>query len=93
MLPDRGKVLVLGFLNPDGSEDFGIVSFETNDGEDELAYYNLDPSVPFTKAGNPDWLISRRVENAEFFVENGVFRMELTGPAGEIITFSGTPRL
>ena len=90
---EDGKVLVLGFLNPDGSEDFGIVSFETNDGKDELAYYNLNPSVPFTKAGNPDWLISRRVENAEFFIENGVFRMELTGPAGESITYSGTPRL
>jgi len=90
---EDGKVLVLGFLNPDGSEDFGIVSFETNEGRDELAYYNLDPSTPFTKAGNPDWLISRRVENAEFFIENGVFRMELTGPAGEIITYSGTPRL
>lgn len=88
-----GKVLVLGYLNPDGSKDYGIISFETNGGEEELAYYTMDPSVPFTKAGSPDWLISRRVENANFFVQNGVFRMALTGPAGEIITYSGTPRL
>ena len=90
---ENGKVLVLGFVNPDGSKDFGIVSFETNGGDDQLAYYTMDPAIPFTKAGNPDWLISRRVENADFYIENGVFRMELTGPAGERITYSGTPRL
>lgn len=88
-----GKVLVLGFQNPDGSRDFGIISFETNGGEDQLAYYTVDPAVAFTKAGNPDWLISRRVEDASFFVEDGVFRMQLTGPAGEVVTYSGTPRL
>ena len=53
----------------------------------------MDPAIPFTKAGNPDWLISRRVDNAEFFIQDGVFRMQLTGPAGEIVTYSGTPRL
>lgn len=88
-----GKVLVLGYLNPDGSQDFGIISFETNGGEDELAYYTMDPALPFTKAGTPDWLISRRVDNANFFIQDGVFRMALTGPAGETITYSGTPRL
>ena len=53
----------------------------------------MDPATPFTKTGNPDWLISRQVDNAEFFIQNGVFRMQLTGPAGEMITYSGTPRL
>ncbi len=88
-----GKVLVLGFLNPDGSEDFGLISFESENGKDALAYYTMNPATPFTKAGNPDWLISRQVEDAEFFIQNGVFRMQLTGPAGEIVTYSGTPRL
>ena len=88
-----GKVLVLGFLNPDGTREFGIISFETNGGNSQLGYYTLDPSVPFTNAGNPDWLISRRVDNADFFVDNGVFRLRLTGPAGETITYAGTPRL
>lgn len=88
-----GKVLVLGYVNADGSRDFGIISFETNSGDAQLAYYAVDPTVPFTNAGNPDWLISRRVQNAKFFIQNGVFRMELTGPAGEMITYSGTPRL
>ena len=88
-----GKVLVLDYLNPDGSEDFGIISFESDNGKDARAYYTMDPATPFTKAGNPDWLISRQVDNAEFFIQNGVFRMQLTGPAGEIVTYSGTPRL
>lgn len=89
----NGKVLVLGYLNPDGTRDFGIISFETSSGDSQLAYYAVDPTVPFTNAGNPDWLISRRVQDADFFVEGGVFRMQLTGPAGELITYSGTPRL
>ena len=93
IVTEGGNVLVLGFLNADGTQDYGIISFETNDGQDELAYYNMESGVAFTKAGNPDWLISRRVEAADFFIENGVFRMQLTGPAGEIITYSGTPRL
>ena len=90
---DGGRVLVLGFLNPDGSRDRGIISFESDNGKDVLAYYNMNSSATFSEAGNPDWLISRQVSDAEFFVQNGVFRMRLTGPAGEIITYSGTPRL
>lgn len=90
---ENGKVLVLGFVSPDGTQDFGIISFETNSGKDELAYYTMEPGVAFTKAGTPDWLISRNVEDANFFIENGVFRMALSGPAGETITYSGTPRL
>ena len=70
-----------------------VISSEPNACDSQLGYYVVDPNVPFTKAGSPDWLISRRVENANFFIENGVFRMQLTGPAGEMITYSGTPRL
>jgi len=88
-----GKVLVVGFINPDGTRQFGIISFETGGGDATLGYYNLDPTIPFTNAGNPDWLISRRVQDADFFVDNGVFRVRLTGPAGETITYAGTPRL
>ena len=90
---EDGKVLVVGYLNPDGTRHFGIISFETDGGDSHLGYYTLDPTIPFTNAGNPDWLISRRVEDAEFFVDNGVFRLRLTGPAGEMITYAGTPRL
>lgn len=88
-----GKTLVLGYTSPDGSQQFGIIAFETVDEQSYLGYYNLDPSVAFAGAGNPDWIISRYVTDATFFVENGVFRMKVTGPVGETITYSGTPRL
>lgn len=88
-----GKVLVVGFLNPSGTREFGMISFEPNGGDPRLGYYHLDSSGNLTNSGDPDWLISTRVSNADFFVQNGVFRMQLTGPAGETITYSGTPRL
>ena len=88
-----GKTLVLGFQNPDGTQQFGIISFETNGTTSYLGYYNLDPNTTFSGEGNPDWIITRQVTNATFFVQNGVFRMQLIGPAGETITYSGTPRL
>lgn len=88
-----GKVLVVGYLNPDGSREFGIIAFDTINGQPQLGYYRLNDSGTLTNGGNPDWLISKRVDDADFFVQNGVFRMQLTGPAGEAITYSGTPRL
>ncbi len=88
-----GKTLVLGFLEADGSQRFGIISFESSVDSTYLGYYNLDPASPFGGEGNPDWIISHQVTDATFFVENGVFRMQLTGPSGETITYSGTPRL
>lgn len=88
-----GNTIVLGYSNPDGSQQFGIIAFETVADLPQLGYYNLDPSVTFAGAGNPDWIISRQVTDVSFFIENGVFRMEISGPAGESITYSGTPRL
>jgi hypothetical protein len=92
-LTEGGKVLVVGFQDADGDREFGIISFETYGEESYLGYYNVDPTVPFTNAGSPDWLISRSVSDADFFVQSGVFRVRLTGPNGETITYSGTPRL
>lgn len=88
-----GNVLVVGFQNADGTREFGILSFEDTGTESYLGYYSVDPSVPFSGAGNPDWIVSKRVTDADFFIENGVFRIQLTGPAGETITYAATPRL
>lgn len=88
-----GKTMVLGFLDADGTQQFGIISFEAGADSPFLGYYNLNPSAPFAGAGNPDWIITRQITDATFFVENGVFRMQLVGPLGETITYSGTPRL
>jgi hypothetical protein len=37
----------------------------------------------------PDWVISNQAAAADFFVENGVLRVRLTGPNDEQITYSG----
>jgi type II secretory pathway component PulJ len=88
-----GETLVLGYTNADGSQQFGIIAFETVEEQSYLGYYNLDPAVPFAGAGNPDWIISRHLTDVKFFVENGVLRIKVIGPVGESITYSGTPRL
>ena len=91
---DDGTILVLGFTNPQtGAKDFGLITFESDGDDNYLGYYNVDQFGAPPIEGNPDWIISRRVNAANFFVENGVFRMTLTGPSGETITYSGTPRL
>lgn len=87
-----GKVLAVSFLNQDGTREFGLISFEKVGTDAELGYYRIDSGGNLTNGGEPNWLISRRVTDAEFFVDNGVFRMRLTGPAGENIVYSGTPR-
>lgn len=90
---EDGSVLVVGFQNPDGSRDFGLISFESDSDGSYLGYYSVDPSVPFSSMGTPNWIISRSVTNATFFIENDIFRVRLTGPSGETIIYSGTPRL
>ncbi|NNC89851.1 MAG: hypothetical protein HKN82_15445 [Akkermansiaceae bacterium] len=88
-----GRVLVVGFQNPDGSRQFGLISFEDDGMDSFLGYYSIDQFTPFPGAGNPDWIISRSLTDATFFIQNDVFRVRLTGAAGESITYSGTPRL
>ena len=39
---------------------------------------------------SPEWSISRQIEDAVFYVENGVLRTKLSGPNGEEITYSAS---
>ena len=90
----NGTLLVLGFKDPETNNlNFGILSFENTGTDTYLAYYNVEQFGAPPTEGSPDWIISHQVTDANFFVENGVFRMTLTGPNGENITYSGTPRL
>lgn len=79
-------VVVLNFRQPDGTLRAGILSFEDRGDGDALYYY----VVPLTGVlGDPEWAITTRPTNVSFFVESGIIRTRLTGPAGEVITFSG----
>lgn len=79
-------VVVLNFRQPDGTMRAGILSFEDR-GDGEALYYYV---VPLTgPLGEPEWAVTNKPTDVTFFVESGIIRTRLTGPAGEVITFSG----
>jgi hypothetical protein len=39
--------------------------------------------------GEPQWYISKQARDISFTVETGILRMTLTGPNGEVVTYSG----
>lgn len=79
-------VVVLNFRQPDGTVRAGILSFEDL-GDGEALYYYVVPESGVL--GDPEWAITNKPTNVSFFVESGIIRTRLTGPAGEVITFSG----
>lgn len=80
-------VAVLDFRQPDGTMRRSFLSFEDRGSGPALYYY----VVPLAGVlGDPQWAITTKAENVEFIVDQGVLRMNVTGPAGELITYSGT---
>ncbi|MFK7910275.1 MAG: PilW family protein [Akkermansiaceae bacterium] len=83
-----GKVLALKFQDPsDGTSSFGVISFDDN--SNKLEYYNVTNMAELAVA-DADWTISSQLSDADFYVENGVLRIRLTGPNGEEIIYSTT---
>jgi hypothetical protein len=79
-------VVVLNFRQPDGIVRAAILAFENLGSGPRLNYY----VVPLNGVlGPPQWYISRQPRNVAFTVETGILRMTLTGPNGELITYSG----
>lgn len=79
-------VLVLNFRQPDGVIRASILSFEDRGNGPALYYY----VVPLSGVlGTPQWYVTKTPTNVAFTVEQGILRMTLTGPAGELITYSG----
>jgi len=79
-------VCVLNFRQPDGSVRAGILSFE-NRGQGNALYYYVVPVSGILST--PQWAVTTKPTNVIFFVESGIIRTRLTGPAGEELTFSG----
>lgn len=79
-------VMVLNFREPDGSVRAGILSFEDR-GEGDALYYYVVPTTGVLSS--PQWAITRKATDVSFFMEEGIIRTRLSGPAGEEITFSG----
>lgn len=79
-------VAVLNFRQPDGTMRASILAFEDR-GTGPALYYYVVPTNGALDA--PQWAVSSKPTNVEFFIDQGVLRMTLTGPAGEQITYSG----
>ena len=83
-----GKILALKFQDPsDGSSSFGVIAFDSN--SKKLEYYNVG-SMAELSMSDPSWTISTQLNDADFYVQNGVLRIKLTGPNGEEIIYSTT---
>ena len=81
-----GRALLLAFRGATGSYAYGIISGETQtDGTTTIGYYYNNGAW----GNQPDWVLSTRAAGVEFFVQDGVLRVRLSGPAGEQVTFSG----
>ncbi|MEP2777134.1 MAG: type II secretion system protein [Luteolibacter sp.] len=79
-------VLVLNFRQPDGSVRAGILSFETRSGKKALYYYVVPTSGVLTQ---PEWVVTSKAANVEFYMVSGMIATRVTGPAGEEVFFTG----
>jgi hypothetical protein len=43
--------------------------------------------------GEPQWAVTKKASNVSFFVDQGILRMQIDGPNGERVTYSGTMQL
>ncbi|MFD2255138.1 type II secretion system protein [Luteolibacter algae] len=79
-------VMVLRFRQPDGSIREGILSWDDL-GQGDALYYYVRPLAG--ALGEPEWAVTNKPTRVSFFVEDGIIRTLLVGPAREQITFSG----
>lgn len=102
-LTDSPAVL-LNFRQPDGTVRAGILSFQNVVDKDEATIFDYTQAVDDTKPmalyyfvipvsgtlSKPEWAVTDKPTDIDFFVEAGIIRVRLTGPAGEEIIFSGS---
>ena len=87
---EDAKVLVLRYVESDGTEKASVLSFE-DPGTGLGLYYRLVPESGVL--GDPDWAITKEPLDVTFAVEQGILRMTLSGPNGEELVYSGTQQL
>jgi prepilin-type N-terminal cleavage/methylation domain-containing protein len=84
---EASPVLALVYEQPDGSSTLSLLAFERAPGGGGALNYYLPTMGPLEP---PEWSVTRKANDVAFSIEEGVLRMTLTGPAGEVITYSGT---
>lgn len=80
-------VLVMNYRQPDGTMRATIMSFEDR-GSGSALYHYVVPTIG--TMGPPQWAITKKAQDVNFSMINGVLRMRLTGDGGEEVTYSGT---
>lgn len=85
-----GRALRLRFRLPDGGFDTAIISFETQNGDDQLNYYHL-PKGESTWPTAPSWTITSKPSLIDFSNPNGILLITINGEHGEEITYAGNP--
>ncbi len=80
-------VVVLNFRLPDGTVRASILSF-ANLGSGNALYYYVVPTSGVLST--PQWAITKKASNVAFSMSAGILQMKLTGPANEVITYSGS---
>lgn len=83
----ESPVAVLNYKQPDGSIRATILSFEDRGSGKALYYYVVPVSGVL---GAPEWAVTKAPSDVSFSVVTGILKMALTGPNGELITYSGT---
>ncbi|MES2476534.1 MAG: type II secretion system protein [Verrucomicrobiota bacterium] len=78
----------LYYRQPDGTFRSAILSFENLGSGNQLYYYIVPQNGG--PLDTPEWSVTRVPQDVTFAVVEGVLRMTLTGPYGEVITYSGT---
>lgn len=88
----NGSVLVLGFSQPDGSREYGLVEFSKASGKNtgEIRYYTLNQAGDTSVSS---WRVSSGIADVKFGITNGVLIMELTCPYGGKIKYAASSSL
>jgi type II secretory pathway pseudopilin PulG len=100
LVNNTGKFISLDFRNPDGTVKTAILAFRganidpNETARNGLNYYIRGPWDPGSSTYGPlvapDWTISTKPTDISFSLNRGILVMTVTGPAGEIITYSGS---
>lgn len=83
-------VIMLRFKEPDGTFRASVLSFE-DPGTGQGLYYRMVNSSG--TLGTPDWALSKRPEDVDFSIVNGILQVRIEGPNGEEIFYSGNQQL
>lgn len=89
---DPVPVLVLKFKEPNGTFRYSMLSFEGPTGDLERGLYFRHIRDDQT-VGEPEWALTKRADDVDFFIRQGVLQVRIIGPHGEEITYSGTQQL